>query len=145
MLLRLTNWQNQYLATWLALLSLTMIKISVLIFYRRLSVSFTRGFVWATIVGLAWVGFALPIALIVSFALMCQPIEAYWQTYNFAWLAQGHKYTCLRDGTLLPTSAMINTIGDLYTTIIPILLIRQLQLPTKQKVALYGLFAGGFL
>lgn len=140
-----TTWQNQYFSTWLAFLSLTMIKISVLVFYRRLSVSFTRGFVWATTFGIAWVGVALPVSLAVSFALMCQPVEAYWQSYSLTWLVEGRRFTCLRDDILLPTSGILNTIGDLYITFIPLLLIRQLQLPRKQKIGLYSLFAGGFL
>ena len=139
--------QNQYISTWLNLFSLTLTRASILLFYRRLSVSFTCAFMNATFFGIAWIIVAFPVAIAISFALICRPLEAYWLRNSILWLSQSQNvdFTCLRDDILLPTSSTIGVVADLYTTLVPLLLIMRLRLPTNQKLGLYALFAVGFL
>ncbi|KAL9112297.1 MAG: hypothetical protein Q9227_003415 [Pyrenula ochraceoflavens] len=74
-----------------------------------------------------------------------KPLQAYWLRNSIPWLAQQqHSFTCLRDDILLPTSSTIGVVADLYTTLVPLLLIMRLRLPTGQKIGLYALFAVGF-
>ena len=123
--------------------ALCLIKISVLLFYRRLSVTFSRAFlvaVWVSIIYniLYVIGFALVILLI------CHPVQAYWLSFKPEW-AQTHKYHCGTEGISLPAAGGFSVLGDAYTALLPMLLIANLELPRKQKFGLYLLFALGFL
>jgi hypothetical protein len=61
-----------------------------------------------------------------------------------AW-AQTHKFNCRDEHILLPISASMGVLGDFYATLIPCVLIPKLNLPRRQKLALYSLFLLGFL
>lgn len=121
------------------------VKISVLLFYRRLSSGFTRGFFIAT-----WIGIAYNVAYLVTFVILigvaCRPISAYWMQVNLVggW-ALTHKFTCIDEHTALPLSGVLSLVGDLYATLLPCILIFKLDLPRQQKLALYPLFLLGFL
>jgi len=119
------------------------VKLSVLLFYRRLSSSFHRGFFIAT-----WIGIAYIVAYLVIFLVLlgfdCIPIHAYWLQMDPAW-AQTHKFNCRDEHIALPISAATSVLGDFYTTLIPYVLIVKLNLPRRQKLALYSLFLLGFL
>ena len=119
------------------------VKISILLFYRRLSANFSRAFFIAT-----WLGIAYNIAYLVSFlltlAVVCLPAKAYWLQLDFAWAAT-HKFTCVDEHLALPASAATSVFGDFYATLLPCILILKLDLPRRQKMALYSLFVLGFL
>ena len=85
------------------------------------------------------VGFLLPLLL------QCHPLEAYWMQVSVAWLLEGRKYHCTNEGISLPLSAAFSVIGDFYTTLLPLILVHGLNMPNRQKVALYGLFSMGFM
>jgi hypothetical protein len=123
-------------------LSLSCVKISILLFYRRLSVSFTRPFLIAV-----WIGIAYNIVYVLGFLLtlllICRPIDAYWKSFNPAYRAAGN-YTCGSEQIAEPLSAIFSVIGDAYSTILPLVLVSRLSLPRRQKMALYGLFSLGF-
>ena len=119
------------------------VKISVLLFYRRLSSNFSRAFFVAT-----WVGIAYNIAYFVTFlfviAFACRPTKSYWLQMDFAW-ATTHQFTCTDEHITLPLSAATSVFGDLYATLLPCVLILRLDLPRRQKMALYSLFVLGFI
>lgn len=135
---RINIWVTQIMYT----LSLSSVKISVLLFYRRLSVSFTRGFYIAV-----WAGIAYNIIYVAGFLLtlllICRPIDAYWKSFNPAYREAGN-YTCGSEQIAEPLSAILSVIGDAYSTILPLVLVSRLSLPNRQKMALYGLFSLGF-
>lgn len=135
---RINIWVAQIMYT----LSLSSVKISILLFYRRLSVSFTRGFYIAV-----WVGITYNIIYVAGFLLtlllICRPIDAYWKSFNPAYRAAGN-YTCGSEQIAEPLSAIFSVIGDAYSTILPLILVSRLSLPRRQKMALYGLFSLGF-
>ena len=137
--------QNQYASIWLNYLALGFIKISILLFYRRLSVSFPKHFLYATYIGLAYNGL-----FIVSFAivlcLICRPLDAYWLRFNLSWLVNpAHHPRCVDEGTLFSIAGILSCVGDFYTTTVPLCLIIYLSLPKSQKFALYALFACGYV
>lgn len=78
-------------------------------------------------------------------ALQCRPSSAYWASFSTAWLEAGHTYTCADEQAILPASAIMSVIGDFYTTMLPLLLIRYLEIPKNRKIVLYPLFTLGFL
>ncbi|ETN45618.1 uncharacterized protein HMPREF1541_09450 [Cyphellophora europaea CBS 101466] len=135
---RLNVWIAQVCYT----LSLSCVKISVLLFYRRLSVSFTRGFLIAV-----WIGIAYNIVYVVGFimalCLLCRPLDAYWKSFNLEYYATAN-FTCGSEQIAEPLSAIFSVIGDAYSTILPLVLVSRLSLPSRQKWALYFLFSLGF-
>jgi hypothetical protein len=138
---RLNIWMSQ----WCYLFSTGAVKISVLLFYRRLSVSFTRGFLWAT-----WVGIVFNLAQITAFSIalltLCRPISAYWTSFDRVWAMEHQgEYQCSYEGLSLTMSAVVSVVGDFYAALLPSLLIIKLKMPLRQKIALMGLFAVGYI
>ena len=136
---RINIWVSQLFYT----LALLCVKTSVLLFYRRLSVSFTKTFLVAV-----WVGIAYNIMLVLGFLLtlllLCRPISAYWLSFKPSYYA-AHNYHCGSEQVTQPLVAILNLIGDFYSTLLPLILVSRLALPRQQKAALYGLFSLGFL
>lgn len=125
------------------MIALSCVKVSVLLFYRRLSVSFTKTFLIAT-----WVGIAYNLAFLCSFILalllICRPLQAYWMSFDPVWL-QTHDYKCGSEQLGQPLVGLFSVIGDFYTAMLPMLLVSRLAMPKAQKRALYALFGLAFL
>ena len=135
---------NAWISQWCYLYSTTAIKISVLLFYRRLSVSFNKPFYWAV-----WAGIIYNVAQVVAFSIallaICQPVSAYWMSFSIPWLIQHHgNRHCSYEGASLTASGIVSIFGDLYAALLPSMLIMKLQMPRRQKVALTLLFAVGY-
>lgn len=134
---------NVWIAMWFFITASSFVKISVLLFYRRLSVKFSKVFLIAT-----WVGIVYNIVYMLGFfmtlLLICDPVYAYWQSFDPVW-ATTHEFRCNTEGLSLPASAGLSVLGDLYSTLLPVFLIYHLDVPRRQKLALYALFALGFL
>lgn len=134
---------NVWASMWCYIVASTLVKISVLLFYRRLSVKFSRLFLVAT-----WVGIVYNVLYLVGFGLtlvlLCDPLHAYWKQFDYVWAAS-HGFKCGAENVALPASAGFSVLGDFYSTLLPLLLIFNLDLPFRQKAALYSLFALGFL
>lgn len=96
-----------------------------------------------------WIGIIYNVIYVVSFCLVlifiCRPTDSYWNSFNPYWLAKGHKFSCGREEISLPLSGVFSVLGDFYSTVLPLLLVWNLQLPKRQKLALYTLFALGFM
>jgi hypothetical protein len=136
---------NEWCSQWCYVTASCCVKISILLFYRRLSVTFSKAFLIGT-----WVGIVFNLLYLVGFLLQlviqCRPISAYWLAFDPAWLAAGHTYSCPGNEHIsLPLSGIFSVIGDFYSTMLPLLLVYFLDLPTRQKRALYALFGLGFL
>lgn len=127
------------------LFSTTSIKISILLFYRRLSVSFTPGFLWAT-----WIGIIYNVLQIVAFLIalltLCQPTAAYWLSFDRMWALENQgRFHCRSEGISLTMSAVVSIIGDFYAATLPCMLIMRLQMSRKQKIAVGALFAVSYV
>jgi hypothetical protein len=134
--------QITYYSELLFVWSISCTKISILLFYRRLAAgSATRAFLWGT-----WIGVAYNIGYLISYTVMpiniCRPVDAYWNQFN---LLYSKKYSCIKEGYGLPLGAALSVLSDFYGCLLPVLLLRHLQMPLKQKVLLYCLFALGFV
>jgi hypothetical protein len=123
-------WILQVLFLW----SMTFIKLSALMFYRRLvQGSCSKRFkytIWGAMCALVFSTFALFFLFITT----CSPVEAYWRqvfpTYR--------KFTCRSQKSLLvinEASAAVNVITDIYSLVIPALLVTTLQLTRRQRIA----------
>ena len=121
-----------------------LIKISILLFYRRLSSrAVSSTFRWAT-----WITIGFIVAYSVAFILVpifgCNPISAFWDQINVVKIAQGYKYHCFNEGADVFAAGVISAAQDLITAMLPTLLYWNLHLPLRQKIALFGIFAIGY-
>lgn len=135
--------KNIYICEWCYLTATCSVKISILLFYRRLSVTFSNTFLVATWVGIVynvlyWIAFVL--CLLAQF----RPLDSYWLSFDPTWAAT-HQFSHGNERWSLPMSAGLSVLGDLYATLLPLMLIRVLHLPQRQKAALNILFGLGFL
>lgn len=107
----------------------TLIKVSILFLYRRLAGSLTNKFVYAV-----WACMAFCIASFVAFLLavffICSPTD---------------RDGCDDEGIVLVTATSVSTVQDLIISFLPVFLIRNLQMPRRQKLALGGIFGLGLL
>ncbi|KAJ9612608.1 hypothetical protein H2200_004205 [Cladophialophora chaetospira] len=134
---------NVWISEWLSVFAGTAIKVSVLLFYRRLSVKFTKAFLIATWIGIVY-NLLYLLAFTLTLLLICRPVEALWNAFSQEWAAT-HNFQCAKEGASIPAAVGLSVLGDFYSTLLPLVLIFGLSLPPRQKLALYSLFALGFL
>ncbi|ERF76276.1 hypothetical protein EPUS_04133 [Endocarpon pusillum Z07020] len=137
---RLLTWSSE----WCYVLASSSIKISILLFYKRLSQPFPVAFRVATWIGILYnIGYALGFGL--TLGLICRPVDAYWNQFSPQWQKAGNTFHCGKEEISLPISGVLSVIGDFYSTVLPLALVWHLKLPRGKKLALYTLFALGFL
>ncbi|KAK3636625.1 hypothetical protein LTR56_014098 [Elasticomyces elasticus] len=117
-------------------------KIAVLLFYRRL-VKDTFDSRWRIAV-FAGIGFiaTYTVAIILVVILRCSPVDAAWTQY-----APGHEggWECVDTTVVNFLAGVFAILSDLYAVILPMLMTRHFDLPSRQKWALNILFALGAL
>ncbi|KAG9189347.1 hypothetical protein G6011_06215 [Alternaria panax] len=123
-----------------------MIKISILLFYRRLHArSITRIFriaTWTSIIAIVLFSIAF---LLVTFTA-CSPFSAFWDQFDVAKQLAGYSYHCWVDEYAdLLAASIINAVQDAIAAFLPTLLYWNLQIPRRQKIALGAIFALGYL
>ncbi|KAB2569410.1 hypothetical protein DBV05_g11918 [Lasiodiplodia theobromae] len=138
---------NVRIVTWAIacgyMLITSLVKISILMFYRRLSEgSVTMS--WIYIVR----GFIVFVVLYcIIFTLMlfvdCRPLNSFWNKMNPVWAAT-HEHVCFNEGADFIASAVVSVVTDAAVCILPLLVVRRLRMPRKQKWALSALFGVGF-
>lgn len=67
------------------------------------------------------------------------PIHAYWD------LAPTYPYKCLNDGAIVFSASVINIFTDFLVTVLPMPLIWNLKLPTRQRIAVISIFGLGIV
>lgn len=136
---------NVWICEWCYITASCTVKISILLFYRRLSGNFSKIFLVATWSGIVYNMLYMFVCLVLLL-VECKPVSAYWLAFDPAWVKEGHTYKCLSPGEslTLPMSGAFSVLGDFYSTALPLCLVYSLDLPRRQKIALYGLFALGF-
>ncbi|CAA9962558.1 hypothetical protein PTMSG1_05932 [Pyrenophora teres f. maculata] len=121
-----------------------LIKISILLFYRRLSSrAVSRAFVYTTWISIGFI-VAYSIALTLAPILGCQPISAFWDQVNVLKVLGGYEYHCFDEGADVVAASVISAAQDFITAILPTFLYWNLRIPIKQKLALFGIFAIGY-
>lgn len=124
--------------------STTLIKISILCFYRRITNgSISKTFVhwvWASIVSVICYSIIFTFIIIFSYS----PVEAYWHLFDPRWRLH-NELKSLNEGAIIVSVAVIGTLQDLFICALPIFLVWNLQMPIRQKAALIGIFGMGIL
>lgn len=143
------DWVKERQIAWalevLYVISSCMIKISVLLFYRRMGFrSVSRTFRVITTISIVSV-ILFTISFILTLSLGCQPFSAYWDRVNVGKLVQGYKYHCFDEPAFLISASFINTVQDFIATTMPAVLCWQLQVRKRQRLALYACFGVGYI
>ena len=132
----------------LYLTATTLIRVSVLLFYRRISnEAITPIFSFTVRATIYFVVLSSIILLLIPF-LGYRPFNAYWEQANPVWAKTHTKdvnFFGFDEPVYLIVSATWTIIMDFITWFMPIMLFWKLYLPLRQKIALIMLFAMGFL
>lgn len=136
--------KNAWIAQMVYLISTTCVKVSVLLFYRRLVAgTYSKRWKYATIAAIAFT-----IAYCVSFIFVlcfgCSPLQAYWLSFDFVWL-EDNTYTCVKGEQANLIAGILSVVSDLYAVLLPCLMLRHFDAPRRQKVALNIVFSFGLL
>jgi hypothetical protein len=118
-------------------LATLFIKTSILSFYLRFSID--RAFRLAVyVVMVVTIGYTIPNAILVLYA--CRPMKAYW---DFAAKATGD---CVNLDAAFHTANTLNMLTDFAILLLPIWMLRPMQVPLFQKIGVaLILMAGGFV
>ena len=117
---------------------LTMIKMSITIFYLRLfTAPIVRKLLWTTMVFTGVVG-AVSLSLGI---VQCNPLASMDSTWN----RSPHHESCIDNNTLAWANAGVSIGLDLWMIAIPLSQIRKLQLDWKRKVGAAMMFSVGIL
>lgn len=125
-------------------LSAGLVKISILLFYRRLSSrAISTTFRWITWITIGFIAtYSIVFILVPIFG--CNPISAFWDQVDVVKVLQEYRYTCFNEGADVLAASIISAVQDLATAVLPTFLYWKLQLPIRQKLALFGIFAIGY-
>ncbi|OAG14375.1 hypothetical protein CC77DRAFT_918980, partial [Alternaria alternata] len=121
-----------------------LVKVSILLFFRRLGsrgVSKAFRFVTWTAIG---VQTASTIAFVTGFFFVCRPMSAYWEQSDVIKIAQGVKFNCYDEGAAIVSAGVISTVQDVVTALLPNFIYWKAKIPIRQKVALMGIFATAY-
>lgn len=121
-----------------------LIKLSILLFYRRLSSrAVSPAFRWTMRITIFIIG-GYSIAFITIPLFACRPFSAFWDQVDLVKLARGYEWTCINEGADVVAHGVISTVQDLMVAFLPTILCWNLQMPLRQKIALYSIFALGY-
>ena len=139
-------YENTALITWIAELAFLIcgcfIKVSVLLFYRRLARnSVSRYWIWGVISAITFT-VAYSLAFILTLIFNCSPTEAYWKAFSPSYTTP---YTCVDTTVVNLLAGIMAIVSDLYSVFLPCMMTRHIQLPRAQKLALYIIFSLGLL
>ncbi|KAK5111159.1 hypothetical protein LTR62_005359 [Meristemomyces frigidus] len=117
-------------------------KISVLLFYRRLTKgTISKRWKGATIGAIVFTA-AYGLALILALVFNCRPTNAYWKVYSDHY---HEDYTCSDTKAINPLAGALSVFSDFYAVFLPMLMLRHFDIPHRQKVALNLVFSLGLL
>ena len=124
------------------LLSTCFCKIAILLFYRRM-VSGTCGkkMLYASWFGIFFTA-VYGIVFVVLLCTGCKPLDAWWKSYNLDYKGP---YKCSAPGASEAVSGGLSVASDAYAVVLPSLLVRNLQIPKRQRYGLYLVFGFGLM
>jgi hypothetical protein len=124
------------------ILGTTCTKISILLFYRRL----TTGALPKTFLYVIYANIAFITANATAFASVllvgCRPLGAYWYSALPTYTAE---YTCYDEGAAAPAAAIISVITDVIVVSLPCYVVLGMMMPIRQKLTLCVIFGVGFM
>ena len=132
--------------SWLAQLAFLLTggatKISVLLFYRRLTAgTYDRKWKWLVIMAVLFTA-GWTVAFILTLIFNCSPTEAYWKAFNPMYFQE---YSCVNTTAVNLLAGIFAVLSDLYAVVLPCLMARHFDIPRRQKVALNTVFSLGLL
>ncbi|PYI00513.1 hypothetical protein BO78DRAFT_289142, partial [Aspergillus sclerotiicarbonarius CBS 121057] len=121
------------------------VKVSVLLFYRRMGhrTTFSPNFLTIIYVSIASV-VAYNIAFLIVIFVSCRPFSAYWMEIDPVYTLT-QKYSCYDEPAHLIAATAISLTQDFVTTTLPAVYSWKLQMPLKQKLLLNMVFGLGYL
>ncbi len=117
-------------------MSLISIKTSILLLYLQiLSAIFLRRLCWAMLIFIS----IMSIYSLVSFILMCVPVEAFWDptSHPNAW--------CFPGALKYYVDISVHLLGEIIILFLPMPFLLSLQLPLRRKMGYIMLFALGIM
>lgn len=132
--------QNAWIGELLFLPGTGCIKISVLLFYRRLVQGTYRPlWRWAT-----WAAIACTVIYntVFFFTLVfnCTPVDAYWKSSDPVWSAT-HDWSCYDSKASNYLVGSFAVVSDVYALFLPWAMTWNLEMPRKQKFGLNAVFS----
>jgi hypothetical protein len=131
------------------ILSTGLTKISILLFYRRLSNGAVSTTFHYTVLGCIAFVIGYIITFLFTLFLGCSPINSYWLQVSIPWVlaphVEGVDYHCFNEAANLMSASAISILQDFIACGMPMLLFWKLQMPRRQKIALGAIFGVGFL
>ena len=117
-------------------------KCSVLFFYRRLTKgSYNKRWKYAIILAIA-ITAAYSLGFILVLVLACSPTSAYWESFNPFYDA---KYKCQDIAISNNLSGVLSVASDLWSVLLPCIMLHNFDAPRRQKIALNIIFCLGLL
>ena len=122
-----------YVSSWLNLMNVLCVKLSVLCLYRRIfeTAKFRRFTFWFGIVVAA-----IMILMMIAGAFRCIPVQSIWDP-------RVKSNVCLNYLAGFVAGFTLNTITDVILLAMPFVMIRSLQMPVQKKLELVGIFLLG--
>ena len=126
---------------WLSMMffviSMSAIKASVLLFFLRLIDNrHSRTLYYTVIAGIVLIALA-GTAFIFVLIFSCQPISAVYRGMDPKWLTE---YRCINREPSDLFNGIFNICTDIYSIILPVLVVRGLSMDRKRKIVLYVIF-----
>ncbi|KAI7163172.1 hypothetical protein KC349_g1464 [Hortaea werneckii] len=128
---------NAWISQILFLLGPGCVKISVLLFYRRIQAgTFNRRWLWC-IYGAIWLTVAFTLAFLLALVFNCQPTRAYWKLYDFSW---NEEYKCAKTTAINLVAGLISLIADMYAIGLPCFMVQGLKMRRREKITMNAVF-----
>lgn len=144
----LENWTHiayyYFLVEPLFIWSGCFIKVSVLLFYRRLSENATS-LAWKYAL-LGCIAFTViwSLGLFITQLLTCHPVDAFWLQFDLQWIVNhSGQYSCVHTNVTTLLAGILACISDAYSTLLPCILVRNLQMARRTKIGLNIIFCLG--
>lgn len=124
------------------ILGTTCTKISILLFYRRLtSGALPKTFLYVIYANIAFIS-AYAIAFLFVLLVGCRPLDAYWYSALPTYTAE---YSCYDEGAAATAAAIISVITDIVVVSLPCYVVLGMVMPIRQKLSLFVIFGVGLM
>lgn len=123
--------------------STTLIKVAILVFYRRITGTLKNAFVYSV---WAMIAFCVIPSIIFAFLIIftCSPVIGFFRLFDLKWRLQ-NELKCQNEGAIIVACAIVGTIQDFIVCLLPIVLVWNLKMSRRQKAALCGIFGVGMI
>ena len=138
----LTSYQYGFFSELAYLITTSLCKIGILLFYRRM----VTGILSKRLLYASWAGIAFnaiyAIVFIVMLCTTCKPLDAYWKSFDRNYTKP---WKCHEQGQAVTVSGALSATSDLYAVVLPYFAVRNLQIPKRQRYGLYLIFGFGMV